>query len=189
NLPLPRILHRSADRRPLRGAHSHLRGRGGRSRKADWPAQGRVRTKNMTRVYVPGGEIEGFVEHGNHCFLGVPYAAPCTPERRFEAPQAVEQWDGVRDATRLGSVCPQIPTYGPVGKGATSNLTQGEDFLTLNIRTPDLAGNAPVLVWVHGGGYAVGSANEPIVQSGAFASSGIVEVTINYRLGALGFLH
>jgi para-nitrobenzyl esterase len=143
----------------------------------------------MTRVHVPGGEIEGFVEHGNHCFLGVPYAAPCTPERRFEAPQAVEQWDGVRDATRLGSVCPQIPTYGPVGKGATSNLTQGEDFLTLNIRTPDLAGKAPVLVWVHGGGYAVGSANEPIVQSGAFASSGIVEVTINYRLGALGFLH
>jgi para-nitrobenzyl esterase len=143
----------------------------------------------MTRMSVPGGEIEGFVEHGNHCFLGLPYAAPITPERRFEAPQPVETWQGIRDASKLGSVCPQIPTYGPVGKGAASALTQGEDFLTLNIRTPKLNGKAPVLVWVHGGGYAVGSANEPIVQSGAFASSGIVEVTINYRLGALGFLH
>lgn len=143
----------------------------------------------MTRLSVPGGEIEGFFQHGNLCFLSVPYAAPVTPERRFLAPQPVEPWPGVRDATRLGPVCPQIPTYGPVGKGATSSLMQGEDFLTLNIRTPSLGGKAPVLVWVHGGGYAVGSANEPVLQSGAFAASGIVEVTVNYRLGALGFLH
>jgi para-nitrobenzyl esterase len=143
----------------------------------------------MTRVAVPGGDIEGFCEHGNLCFLSVPYAAPITQQRRFLAPQPVEQWSGVRDATRLGPVCPQIPTYGPVGKGATSSLTQGTDFLTLNIRTPSLSGQAPVLVWVHGGGYAVGSANEPVLQSGAFAASGIVEVTVNYRLGALGFLH
>src|SRR5690606_37723146 len=68
-------------------------------------------------------------------------------------------------------------------------LAQGSDFLTLNIRTPSLDGRAPVLVWIHGGGYAVGSANEPVLQSGAFAASGIVEVTVNYRLGALGFLH
>jgi para-nitrobenzyl esterase len=138
---------------------------------------------------IPGGTIEGFAEHGNLCFLSVPYAAPITPERRFLAPQPVEPWSGVRDATRLGPVCPQIPTYGPVGKGAASSLTQGSDFLTLNIRTPSLAGPAPVLVWVHGGGYAVGSANESVLQSGAFAQSGIVEVTVNYRLGALGFLH
>ncbi|KKB12178.1 carboxylesterase [Devosia geojensis] len=143
----------------------------------------------MTCVMVPGGEIEGFSEHGNLCFLSVPYAAPVTRERRFLAPQPVEPWRGVRDATRLGPVCPQVPTYGPVGRGATSSLTQGTDFLTLNIRTPSLDGRAPVLVWVHGGGYAVGSANEPVLQSGAFAASGIVEVTVNYRLGALGFLH
>jgi para-nitrobenzyl esterase len=143
----------------------------------------------MTRLHIPGGEVEGFSEHGNLCFLSVPYAAPITPERRFMAPQPVESWSGTRDATRLGPVCPQIPTYGPVGKGATSSLVQGEDFLTLNIRTPRLDGKAPVLVWVHGGGYAVGSANEPVLQSGAFAASGIVEVTVNYRLGALGFLH
>jgi len=143
----------------------------------------------MTRLTVPGGMIEGFAAHGNLCFLSVPYAAPVTPERRFLAPQPVEPWSDIRDATKLGPVCPQIPTYGPVGKGATSSLSQGEDFLTLNIRTPALTGKAPVLVWVHGGGYAVGSANEPVLQSGAFAASGIVEVTVNYRLGALGFLH
>lgn len=120
-------------------------------------------------------------------FLGVPYAAPITQANRFDAPQAAA-WDGVRDATRLGAVCPQVPTYGPVGRGATSALAAGEDFLTLNIRTPAVQGSAPVLVWVHGGGYAVGSANEPVLQSGAFAASGIVEVTVNYRLGAMGFL-
>lgn len=143
----------------------------------------------MTRITVPGGDIEGFSEHGNFCFLSVPYAAPVTTERRFLAPQPAEPWAGIRDATQLGPVCPQIATYGPVGKGATSEFSHGTDFLTLNIRTPNLTGKAPVLVWVHGGGYAVGSANEAVLQSGAFASSGIVEVTVNYRLGALGFLH
>ncbi len=122
-------------------------------------------------------------------FLGVPYAAPITQANRFLKPQPVPCRDGVRDATRLGAVCPQVPTYGPVGRAATSDLTAGEDFLTLNIRTPGVAGRAPVLVWIHGGGYAVGSANEAVLQSGAFAASGIVEVTVNYRLGAMGFLH
>jgi para-nitrobenzyl esterase len=143
----------------------------------------------MTKLDVQGGTIEGFAEHGNLCFLAVPYAAPITAERRYLPPQPVEAWSGIRPATRLGPVCPQIATYGPVGKGATSALATGTDFLTLNIRTPSLTGKAPVLVWVHGGGYAVGSGNEPVLQSGAFAASGIVEVTVNYRLGALGFLH
>lgn len=143
----------------------------------------------MTMVKVAAGTLRGNLENGIHAFLGVPYAAPVTPERRFEAPQPMLPWQGARDATRLGPVCPQIPTYGPVGTAATSKLAFGEDFLTVNIRTPDPAGRAPVLFWIHGGGYAVGSANEPVLQSGAFAASGIVEVTVNYRLGALGFLH
>lgn len=103
--------------------------------------------------------LEGFVENGITTFLGVPYAAPITPERRFRAPQPVEPWAGV-----------------------------GTDFLTVNIRPPSLDGPAPVLVWLHGGGYAVGSANEAVLQSGAFAAGGIVVVTVNYRLGVLGFL-
>ncbi|UXS99951.1 carboxylesterase/lipase family protein [Agrobacterium tumefaciens] len=143
----------------------------------------------MTTVKVAAGTLQGIRQNGIHAFLGVPYAAPVKPERRFDAPQPVSPWQGVRDATQLGPVCPQIPTYGPVGAAATSKLAFGEDFLTVNIRTPDPAGRAPVLFWIHGGGYAVGSANEPVLQSGAFAASGIVEITVNYRLGALGFLH
>jgi para-nitrobenzyl esterase len=143
----------------------------------------------MTIVHTRSGAVEGFEEHGYATFLGVSYAAPITLERRFLAPQPVEAWPGVRPAKVLSSVCPQIPTYGPVGRAATSDLEFGTDFLTVNIRTPCVAGRAPVLVWIHGGGYAVGSANEAVLQSGAFAASGVVEVTVNYRLGALGFLH
>ncbi|QYA09853.1 carboxylesterase/lipase family protein [Agrobacterium larrymoorei] len=140
-------------------------------------------------VETSAGRVVGFEENGCLAFLGVPYAAPIIPERRFMAPQPVASWKGIRPARELSPVCPQIPTYGPVGRAAASNLEFGTDFLTVNIRTPSLQGKAPVLVWIHGGGYAVGSANEPVLQSGAFAASGIVEVTVNYRLGALGFLH
>jgi len=143
----------------------------------------------MAIVETLNGAVEGFSENGYEVFLGVPYAAPITPERRFAAPEPVSRWDGIRSARRLSAVCPQIPTYGPVGKAAASQLEFGTDFLTMNIRTPSVKGSAPVLVWIHGGGYAVGSANEAVLQSGAFAASGIVEVTVNYRLGALGFLH
>ena len=142
----------------------------------------------MTQIMTESGAVEGFTENGILTFLSVPYAAPIVPGNRFAAPQDVAPWTGVRSAHRLGAVCPQIPTYGPVGKGATSMLDAGEDFLTLNIRSPAREGKAPVLVWLHGGGYAVGSGNEPLLQTGAFAASGIVEVTLNYRLGALGFL-
>jgi len=140
-------------------------------------------------VETSAGTVEGFEENGYAAFLGVPYAAPITPEWRFAAPQPVPSWSGIRSAKTLSAVCPQIPTYGPVGKAAASTLEFGTDFLTVNIRTPSVTGFAPVLVWIHGGGYAVGSANEAVLQSGAFAASGIVEVTVNYRLGALGFLH
>ncbi|MDR3471101.1 MAG: carboxylesterase family protein [Devosia sp.] len=143
----------------------------------------------MTIVETGSGRVQGIGRGGVATFLGISYAAPITPARRFLAPQPVKPWAGVRDATRLSPICPQIPTYGPVGHGAASALVAGEDFLTVNVRTPSLSGKAPVLFWIHGGGYAVGSANEPVLQSGAFAASGIVEVTVNYRLGVLGFLH
>jgi len=135
------------------------------------------------------GPVRGHQENGVVAFLGVPYAAPVTMANRFDAPEPPTPWTAPRDATRLGDVCPQVSTYGLVGHAATSQLAAGEDFLTVNVRTPDVQGRAPVLVWIHGGGYAVGSANEPVLQSGAFAASGIVEVTVNSRLGALGFLH
>lgn len=140
-------------------------------------------------VQTQAGWVEGFIENDIPTFLGIPYAAPITEENRFLAPQPVEPWQGVRSAKMFSPVCPQYPTYGPVGNAATSRLLTGNDFLTVNVRTPDLMGKAPVLVWIHGGGYAVGSANEPLLQTGAFAASGVVEVSVNYRLGALGFMH
>lgn len=143
----------------------------------------------MIVVETASGAVQGYPEHGRAVFLGVPYAQPITDDNRFAAPQPRAPWPGVRPAQRLGEVCPQLPTYGPVGHAAASSLMAGSDFLTVNIRTPALGGAAPVLFWIHGGGYALGSANEPVLQSGAFAASGVVEVTVNYRLGALGFLH
>lgn len=140
-------------------------------------------------VTTTSGVVRGRQADGIDEFLGIPYAAPLTPARRFLPPQPREPWAGVREATTLSEVCPQVPTYGPVGTNAASALAGGEDFLTVNVRTPSTTGNAPVLFWIHGGGYAVGSANEGALQTGAFAASGIVEVTANHRLGALGFLH
>ncbi|GAA3597443.1 carboxylesterase family protein [Kineosporia mesophila] len=143
----------------------------------------------MTTVPTRAGAVRGRSVDGILEFLGIPYAAPITPERRFLAPQPRQPWGGVREATALSDVSPQIPTYGPVGTRAASALHTGEDFLTVNVRTPSTDGAAPVLFWIHGGGYAVGSANEGALQTGAFAASGVVEVTANHRLGALGFLH
>lgn len=143
----------------------------------------------MTRASTRSGVLQGFDDRGILTFLGVPYAAPVTTGRRFGLPQPVRPWAGTRRADAVSAVCPQVPTYGPVGHGATSRLSAGTDFLTVNVRTPSTTGSAPVLVWIHGGGYAVGSANETRLQSGAFARAGLVEVTVNYRLGVLGFGH
>ncbi len=143
----------------------------------------------MTLITTTAGRLQGYVEHHIQTFLGVPYAAPLSAGRAFLAPQPVAPWQGTRLALRHSDVCPQIATYGPVGQAATSRLSAGSDCLTLNIRSADVTGSAPVVVWIHGGGYAAGSANEAVLQTGAFAASGIVEVTVNYRLGVFGFLH
>lgn len=106
---------------------------------------------DVTHVRTQYGLLEGRVVDGVHTFLGVPYAAPLRPGRRFARPQEPESRQGIRPALTHGPVCPQVPTYGPVGHGATSALNAGEDCLTLNIRTPAPYGKAPALVWVHGG--------------------------------------
>jgi para-nitrobenzyl esterase len=124
-------------------------------------------------------------------FRGVPYAAPPVGERRWAAPEREGAWAGVRDATGFGYACMQSPSsHQPTGTPLGS-----EDCLTLNVFTPDLhAARLPVLVFIHGGFFAWGSSSTRVegtdVYDGASLASrlGAVVVTLNYRLGPLGFL-
>lgn len=134
------------------------------------------------------GEVQGREKEGVLLFAGIPYAAPPTGRRRFRAPQSHDGWTGVRDARRFGPAAPQPP-----GEGLTANphVQWDEDCLTLNVCTPALDdARRPVLVWIHGGGFRNGQGAIPWYNGTSFAQrGGIVTVTINYRLGALGFAH
>jgi len=131
---------------------------------------------------VQGGAVRGVVVDGGYAFRGLPYAAPPTGQLRWRPPQPPAAWRGTRDATQFAPSCLQKKSlFQPPGP-------QSEDCLYLNVSTPTLDRDAkrPVLVWIHGGG---------LTQDGALnydgtklAADGIVVVTINYRLGALGFL-
>jgi para-nitrobenzyl esterase len=135
-------------------------------------------------VRIDSGLIRGVTVAGVNSFKGLPYAAPPTGNLRWRPPQRASSWSGVRDATQFGPSCPQSTVNNPFLPPGTIS----EDCLYLNVYTPTLRrGSArPVLVWIHGGG---------LVQDGGrnydgtkLAAAGTVVVTINYRLGALGFL-
>lgn len=126
----------------------------------------------------------GYVD-GSAAFLGIPFAAPPTGPRRWRAPELPEAWSQPRDATRFGSPCPQVEMFG----GKTMEGTR-EDCLTLNVWTPAPrpASPAPVMVFIHGGGFTMGASSQEMYDGAALARSGVVVVSMNYRLGALGFL-
>ncbi len=121
--------------------------------------------------------------NGVHAFLGIPYAAPPVGANRWRSPQPVTPWTEVRDARMLGSQCPQsIGFSGPGGL---------EDCLYLNVWTPPLfVANKtwPVFVWIHGGAFLFGSGGDAVYDGAKLAQYGMVVVTLNYRLGMLGFL-
>jgi para-nitrobenzyl esterase len=125
---------------------------------------------------------------------GVPFAAPPVDERRFAPPAPVDPWDGVRDATRFGAVSVQagIGAQSALGAafGLVGEMTTSEDCLTLNVWTPGVDdARRPVLVWIHGGAFRMGSGSSPVYDGAALARRGdVVVVTLNYRLGLLGFL-
>ena len=140
----------------------------------------------VTHATTRSGSVEGRVRRGAELFASIPYAAPPVGLRRFAPPQPHAGWDGVRDCTRFGPAAPQLPAG-----GLTSNrdVAWDEDSLTLNVTTPAVdGGKRPVLVWVHGGAYVTGQGNIPWYSGAGFATKGdIVTVSINYRLGVLGF--
>ncbi|MES9544042.1 carboxylesterase family protein [Actinomadura sp. NPDC000600] len=138
-------------------------------------AEPEVRTK--------AGVLRGVREAGTAVFRGVPFAEPPAGALRFAAPQPVRGWDGVRPAVAYGPPPPQS------GMLAQPPETTGDDWLTLNIWTPepDPAAKLPVMVWIPGGGYVTGNAGLPEYDAGNLARSGTVVVSLNYRLGVEGF--
>jgi para-nitrobenzyl esterase len=126
---------------------------------------------------------------GVSAFLGVPYAASPFGSRRLLPPQPHASWAGERDATRYGPTCPKGDYPQHSAELFAEVEIPGDDCLNLNIWTPDAGGSGlPVLVWLHGGMFLNGSGSVPGYRGTSFARDGIVCVTINYRLGAEGFL-
>ena len=139
-------------------------------------------------VKTVSGAVSGVEQNGITVFRGIPYAAPPVGALRWRAPQPAPAWAGVRDCTAFGDMC--IQNGGFVGMDAFLHHPQSEDCLYLNIWTPaNAAGeDLPVHFWIHGGGFQGGLGDEPLYQGVSLVEQGEILVTINYRLGALGFL-
>ncbi|WP_344785601.1 carboxylesterase/lipase family protein [Gordonia caeni] len=139
-------------------------------------------------VHVTGGEIRGVATDGVAAFLGIPYAAPPVGRAAFEAPAPVVPWDGVREADGYGPTAPQVSYPEQIAAILDNVIEPGEDYLNLNVWTPDPgASGLPVMVWIHGGAFSRGSNRIAIYAGDTFARDGVVLVGINYRLGAPGF--
>jgi para-nitrobenzyl esterase len=140
-------------------------------------------------VDVTGGRVDGVLRRGLRMWRGIPYAATTAGANRFRGPQPVEPWEGARDVSEFGPIAPQDRAsiaFGPSGLSGTS-----EDCLTVNVIAPRFESRKlrPVMVWVHGGAYAVGSSREMPQQGESLVrDGGVVFVNLNYRLGAFGFL-
>jgi para-nitrobenzyl esterase len=144
------------------------------------------------RVNIDTGTLEGVVDSasGVMVFRGIPYAAPPVGVLRWRPPQPAARWRGVRDASKLGHNCVQHQPYDDIDPFAAG---VSEDCLYLNVWTRSLPRPAsrallPVLVWIHGGGFWAGFGGEERHNGARLAQKGAVVVTLNYRLGPLGFL-
>lgn len=147
----------------------------------------RARSSELV-VAIDAGRIAGAVDRGVRVFKGIPYAAPPAGPLRWRPPHPVTPWTGVRDATRFGPECPQSPYPAWMIYGRPP-APQGEDCLCLNVWSTAQAGERrPVLVWIHGGALIRGSGISDVRDGVPLACRSIVLVSINYRLGALGYL-
>ena len=139
-------------------------------------------------VVTGAGRVRGVDLGGVHAFKGLPYAAAPAGKLRFMPPAPVLPWDGVRDAAEFGPAAPQLSPA--PGAPAVWRAGDGLDCLSLNVWSPDLgAAGLPVMVWIHGGLWKHGSSRMPQYDGETLARSGVVLVTVNYRLGFEGFGH
>jgi para-nitrobenzyl esterase len=147
--------------------------------------------KDNTVVLSATGKIQGSYEDGLYVFKGIPYAAAPVGARRWLPPELIKPWTGVRPATSFGPIAPQNPGQLNIMIGKRGEEPQSEDCLFLNVWTPGLDdSHRPVMVWVHGGAFMMGSGSSLQHPGSTLAKRGnVVTVSINYRLGCLGFLH
>jgi para-nitrobenzyl esterase len=139
------------------------------------------------RVRIDSGVIEGFTADGVHRWRSVPFARPPVGRLRYRSPQPVQPWPGVRYCHGFTYCAPQEHKYTLTGLGRFQPMS--EDCLTLNVVAPEAGPSdepLPVMFFVHGGGYLLGSSATPIYDGAALARRGCVYVSVNYRLGALG---
>jgi para-nitrobenzyl esterase len=140
-------------------------------------------------VKTQSGSVLGSIAGNIVSFKGIPYAAAPFGANRFQPPQPVASWDGVRDAFAFGPTCPKPPYFPPFDSILAEPAIPGEECLNLNVWSPEVgSARLPVMVWIHGGAFSNGSSAVPAYDGAAFARDGVVCVTINYRLGVDGFL-
>ena len=145
------------------------------------------KSKSAPVVDTSAGRVQGLTAGALNVFKGIPYAAPPVGALRWKAPETMPAWSGIREATEFGPACVQP-------KPKLSNIYEGkpvpmsEDCLTLNVWAPRDARNAPVFVWIYGGALWGGSNRDPLYDGAHLAERGVIVVSINYRLGPLGWL-
>lgn len=147
-----------------------------------------MKNEHGLKIAIADGELQGGIDDGIFVFKGIPYAAPPVGDQRWRAPQPVIPWQGVRSALHFSAASWQNREYClAIGGGDPGDFS--EDCLYLNVWTPELQPDKPlpVMVWLHGGGFTLGSGGLAPYNGKPLASRGAVIVTINYRLGHLGF--
>ncbi|MEJ0026868.1 MAG: carboxylesterase family protein [Rhizomicrobium sp.] len=145
------------------------------------------RAEDALVVDAPAGQLQGRIEGALHVFKGIPFALPPVGSLRWKPPAPMERWNGVRSATAYGPECVQ-PQSALSTIYTEDPAPMSEDCLTLNIWAPADARNAPVFFWIYGGALWGGASRQVMYDGARLAARGVVVVTINYRLGVLGWL-
>jgi len=154
---------------------------------ASFGSSPRPATESAPLVAAPAGTLRGMAVGGIHVFKGIPYALSPTGTLRWKPPVPAESWKNTRDATEFGFVCPQ-PKPQPGSIYSWDPRPMSEDCLSLNVWASAGARKAPVFFWIHGGALTSGTGSDALYDGAALAARGLVVVSVNYRLGVLGFL-